>query len=100
MFLARTISMLQMQAGSPERAEEMASLGYLQWLLGLRPDSGYPAEARRALDAAAPFAGTDPAVAAFCDLIEQSLARSPLPLDLTVPKPRRRGGAKSRRLRL
>ncbi|WP_163025797.1 hypothetical protein [Chachezhania antarctica] len=97
MLLERTITTLQSRSETPERARELARLGYIQWLAFLDADASYTAEAQRALALAAPFTGTDPAVAAFCDLVRQSLTGTPGTLDLSLPCPRRRGGARERR---
>jgi len=100
MLTERTLIQLQLHPGSPARARELGQLGYMQWLAGLPPAAPYPTEARRALKLAAPFEATDPAVAEFCALIRASLTRPLAPLDLSLPRPRRRGGARMRRLSL
>lgn len=100
MLIQRTLNQLQLNPATPERARELGQLGYMQWLGGLPADAGYPDEARRAYGVACAFADSDPAVAVFCDLLRASL-RGPLePLDLALPRPRRRGGARERRLSL
>ncbi len=100
MLIARTLTQLQVSPKSPERAKEMGQLGYMQWLGGLPGRACYETEATRAYLAAAPFKDTDPAVAVFCALLKTSLEKPLVPLDLSLPKPRRRGGAKERRLSL
>lgn len=97
MLLERTITTLQSRADTPERAVELGKLGYLQWLAWLRPGASFPDEADRALRMAEPFAATDPAVATFCDLLRKSRSGPPEPMDLSLPSPRRRGGARERR---
>lgn len=97
MLLERTITTLQCHAETPQRAEELGRLGFLQWLAFLAADAGYAAEARRALAMAAPFEATDPAVAAFCRLVRGSLDGPVSIPDLTLPRPTRRGGARRRR---
>ena len=98
MLLQRTLLQLQVKADTPERARELGQLGYMQWLGGLPGGSNYEFEAIRAFLHAGPFIETDPPVAVFCALLQSSL-RNPLqPLDLTLPKPRRRGGANERRM--
>lgn len=112
MLLERTLTTLQSRAETPARARELGTLGYLQWMMLLPADAGYPREARRALAMAAPFRATDPAVAVFADLVRASLrgtesgtdagngAVPALPPDLSLPTPRRRGGARERRRQL
>jgi hypothetical protein len=97
MLLERTLHGLQAQSETPERAEELGRMGFLQWLSFLKGRDSYPEQARRALAKAAVFEGTDPSVAVFCRLVRQSL-EGPMALsDLEIPKPSRRGGARSRR---
>ncbi|MFZ7089493.1 hypothetical protein [Primorskyibacter sp. 2E233] len=98
MLIARTLNGLQAHSLTPERARELGQLGYMQWLGALPPDSDYEFEAVRAYLRAMDFIETDPAIAAFCDLIRDSLRRPLRPLDLALPKARRRGGARKRRL--
>ncbi len=100
MLTERTLIQLQLHSGSPARARELGQLGYMQWLAGLPAGAPYPAEARRALRLAATFEATDPAVAEFCALLRASLTAPLSPLDLSLPHPRRRGGARMRRLSL
>ena len=100
MLLERTISQLDIGPVPPARALELGRLGYLQWLGSLRPDGDYRREAMRAYHAAAPFAPSSPAVAAFLDLLVQS-TRAPLtPLAISMPERSRRGGARARRAAL
>jgi len=98
MHLERTLTQLQTNPITPERARELGRLGYMQWLGGLPADGDYETEAVHAYVVALPFVGTDPAVAEFCDLLRASLRRPLRPLDLALPKPQRRGGARRRRL--
>ncbi|MEQ9695175.1 hypothetical protein [Shimia sp. SDUM112013] len=100
MLIARTLTQLQVDIETPERAEELGRMGYIQWLGWLPGQSSYEAEAVKAYLVAMDFIETDPAVAVFCDLIRQSLRRPLVPLDLRLPKPRRRGGARQRRMAL
>ncbi len=97
MLFERTLTQLQLDPGSPERAEELGQLGYMQWLGGLPGNASYEAEAVKAYLVAMDFAETDPAVAVFCGLIRESLRRPLRALDIALPKPRRRGGARERR---
>ncbi|MCT4553436.1 MAG: hypothetical protein N4A53_02005 [Pelagimonas sp.] len=98
--LERTLTGLDVPGASQERARELGKLGYMQWLSALPGQANYEAEAVRAYLMAMDFADAQPPVAEFCRLIRQSL-RSPLmPLDLSLPKPRRRGGARERRMSL
>ena len=98
MLIEKTLQQLQVNPSSPERAKELGQLGYMQWLGGLPGGSDYRAEALAAYILAAPFAGSDPAVAAFCALLRTSVKQPLAPLDLALPRPRRRGGARERRL--
>lgn len=88
---------LQARAESARRARELAHMGYVQWLAGLDGRQGYAVQARAALAQAVPFRGSDPAVAAFCEVIEGTLAVPLVPLELVVPARGRRGGARARR---
>lgn len=97
MFLERTISQLDVGFLPPNQAEELAHLGYLQWLGSLRGDAGYAQEAMRAYDMARPFIQNSPAVAIFCHLLVTSATAPIEPLDLKLPPRTRRGGAKARR---
>lgn len=100
MLIERTLTQLQSNPPDAERAGELGQLGYMQWLGWLPAQASYEAEAVRAYLAAMDFIDTDPAVAVFCDLIRASLRRPLRPLPLALPKPRRRGGAGSRRMAL
>jgi hypothetical protein len=100
MSIEQTLNQLQVNPPSPERAREIGQLGYMQWLGALPGHSCYMTEATRAYLSAVPFRDTNPAVAEFCSLLQQSLETPLTPLDLALPKPRRRGGARERRLSL
>ncbi|MCZ4291612.1 hypothetical protein [Hoeflea alexandrii] len=95
-----TLHQLQSRASSPERAKEYGQLGYMQWLGSLPADGCYRMAAVRAYATAKPIMRTDPAVAEFCRLLIVSLEKPLAPLDLALPKPRRRGGARERRMSL
>ena len=97
MLLERTISQLDIGYVPDDKAEEMGHLGYAQWLGALKGSAGYEHEANRAYDLAKPFIETSPAIAVFCRLLVESIASSPRPLELKLPAPARRGGAKARR---
>lgn len=97
MLLDRTIAQLDIGPVPPEQARAMGHMGYAQWLGSLQGDLGYPTEARAACEKARPFAARSPAVEAFCALLAQSAAAPLTPLSLTLPRPKRRGGAKARR---
>lgn len=97
MLLERTITQLRMIPEAPGRATELGRLGYIQWLSGLDADVSYRGEAEKALAMGQTFAATDPAVAAFCELVAQSLDVPLVPLDLPFCL-ERRGGAKARRM--
>ncbi|KPP89125.1 MAG: B12-responsive hypothetical protein [Rhodobacteraceae bacterium HLUCCA08] len=97
MMIDRVLVGLQVDVTDPDRAAELGRMGFIQWI-GLLPGGGdYRRAALRALAHADPLAATDPAVAAFCDLLVASLAVPPRPLDLALPRARRRGGARARR---
>ncbi|HEY9040169.1 MAG TPA: hypothetical protein VIN05_14645 [Roseovarius sp.] len=97
MQIERILTQLQVKASSSQRARELGQLGYMQWLGGLPGHADYNAEAARACRMAANLAGTDPAIAVFCELLRASVRRPLQPLDLALPKPARRGGARARR---
>jgi len=98
MSIERLLIQLQIQTDSPERARELGCMGYMQWLEALPGQASYETEAVRAWLLARPFAKTDPAVAVFCQLLDLSLRQPLRPLDLSLPRPQRRGGARRRRL--
>lgn len=100
MLLEQTILQLDIGPVSPERAHELGQLGYMQWLGALPGHLSYRQEALRALDLAAPFGGTSPAVAVFCDLLLASIRQPLVPLWLELPARKRRGGARARRAAL
>jgi hypothetical protein len=97
MHTEKTLDQLQLNPTTPERARELGQLGYMQWLGGLPAAADYEAEACRAYLMAMDFIDTDPSIAVFCALLRRSLRRPLQPLDLALPKPARRGGAKARR---
>ncbi len=97
MLLERTISQLDVGYVPDNVARRMGHLGYTQWLGALPGGASYPLEAHRAYELAHPFAQTSPAVAVFCELLLQSTETPFRALDLTLPRPARRGGAKARR---
>jgi hypothetical protein len=97
MVIDLTLQQLQSKSVSPERAKEYGQLGYMQWLGSLPADGCYRTAAMRAYATAKPITRTDPAVAAFCALLLDSLENPLRPLDLALPKPKRRGGARERR---
>ena len=98
MTIDLTLHQLQCRTDSPERAKELGRLGYMQWLASLPADACYRSAALRAYCTARPIMDTDPAVAAFCELLLDSLKHPLAPLDLSLPRPVRRGGARERRL--
>lgn len=100
MSIERTLTQLQVNPATPERAREIGQLGYMQWLGSLPAHACYLTEAAYAYMSATPFRATDPAVAEFCTLLKASMDAPLTPLDLSLPKPRRRGGARERRLSL
>ena len=97
MLLERTISQLDVGYVPDHIAQEMGHLGYAQWLGALRGDAGYLVEAMRAYELAQPFIRTSPAIAVFCHLLVESTASPLKALELKLPGPARRGGAKARR---
>ncbi len=97
MLVERTIRQLQLGRASTGRARELAQLGYMQWLGSLPGRADYEAEAQRAYLLASRVSHTAPAVAEFCRIVQRSLRHPLKPLDLALPQPRRRGGARQRR---
>jgi hypothetical protein len=95
-----TLHQLQSDAASPERAKELGQLAYMQWLGSLPANGCFRMAALRAHATAKPFIDSNPAVAVFCHLLTESLKNPLKPLDLALPKPRRRGGARARRMLL
>ncbi len=100
MSIDHILNKLQTRTSTPERAKELGQLGYMQWLAGLPVNADYVSSAIYAYDMSEPIMHTDPAVAAFCELLVASIENPLTPLDLSLPKPRRRGGAKERRMSL
>lgn len=100
MILERTLHMLQARTETMAQADEIGQMGFIQWLGWLDGRRSFDAQAAEALSAAAPFRGSDPAVAVFCDLIDEARLMPPRPLALAMPKSKRRGGAKKRRQRI
>ncbi len=100
MRLDETLTGLMVSPPTEERARELAQLGFIHWLGSLPGDAAYEACAVQAFLKAMDFRDTDPAVDAFCDLLRDSLKPGIRSLDLKVPEPKRRGGARTRRLTL
>ena len=98
LLLERTIAQLDIGNTTPERAQELGQLGYIQWLGALPAGAGYEPEARHAYELAEPFAVASPPVKVFCDLLLASICSPIAPLPLNPPDCRRRGGAQARRL--
>lgn len=97
MLFEYTLYQLQMKSAAPERAEEFGQLGYMQWLADLPADGCYLTAANKAHLAAASLKRTEPAVAVYCDLLRRSIIDPFCPLDLKLPRSKRRGGARNRR---
>lgn len=97
MLVERTIRQLQVGRAPSRRARELAQLGYMQWLGSLPGAADYQAEAEKAYRFAIRFAEETPAIAEFCEILLCSVRQPLKPLDLALPKPRRRGGARQRR---
>ncbi|NKX43714.1 hypothetical protein [Roseicyclus persicicus] len=101
MLTERTLIQLLGQsdpADTSERACALGQMGYMQWLAGLPGAAPYAPAAERALAMAEPFRDASRAVAEFCRLLEVSAAAPLAPLNLSLTLPRRRGGARMRRL--
>ncbi|MEM9047033.1 MAG: hypothetical protein AAGC81_20335 [Pseudomonadota bacterium] len=97
MLLERTITQLDIGDTTPEQAQKLGHLGYLQWLGALPGASNYRHEAARARALASPLSATSPAVAVFCDLLAASTGSGVAPLPLKMPERHRRGGSRARR---
>ncbi|MBV7377402.1 hypothetical protein [Maritimibacter dapengensis] len=97
MLTELTIAQLDISGLSLDASDELARMGFLQWLATLPSDSSFYEEADRALSIAAPFVDRSHAIAVFCDLVREAKAASPDPLALTMPARKRRGGATHRR---
>ncbi|WP_425098940.1 hypothetical protein [Tropicibacter sp. S64] len=98
MLIARTLNGLMAQGISTDRARELGQMGYMQWLGALPAEADYEYEAVRAYLAALDFIESDPAIAVFCRLLRDSLKYPLKPLTLALPKAKRRGGARTRRM--
>jgi hypothetical protein len=98
MVLDRILHRLQMQQTEHCRTTEFGQLGYMEWLGSLAADSDYNQQAMTAYHKALPFRRKAPAIAVFCELLIAS-TRIPLqPLEIGLPSPHRRGGARGRRM--
>ena len=97
MLLERTVAQLDIGFVPAHQAEKMGHLGYMQWLGALRAQASYTGEAKRAHARAAPLRQTSPAIDVFCRLLEASIQTPLRSLDLKLPVPHRRGGARARR---
>lgn len=98
MVLDRILERLQLQQSEHCRIIEFGQLGFMEWLGSLPADSDYNQQAMTAYQQAQPLRQKAPAIAVFCDLLIQS-TRMPLqPLDICLPSPNRRGGARGRRM--
>ncbi|OOY21113.1 hypothetical protein BMI86_00580 [Thioclava sp. DLFJ5-1] len=99
MLLERTLSLLQLDIGpiSPLRARELGTLGYMEWLGTLPGDMPYAKAAIVAHMQAYPHSLISPAVEVFCELLLESLTPQPFALQIEMPPPVRRGGARARR---
>ena len=98
MTLDRILHRLQLQHTEPCRVTEFGHLGFMEWLGSLPADSDYNQQAMMAYEKALPFRREAPAVAVFCDLLVASTRMPPRPLDICLPSPHRRGGARGRRM--
>lgn len=98
MVLNRILHRLQLHHAEHGRASEFGQLGFMEWLGSLPADSDYNLQAMTAYEKALPFRRTAPAIRVFCDLLIASTQMPPQPLDLCLPRPHRRGGARGRRM--
>ncbi|SIO28600.1 hypothetical protein SAMN05444722_1217 [Rhodovulum sp. ES.010] len=98
MMLELVLLQLQMPAPGGERARERARLAFLQWLASLPGHCDFPAAVRAAAARTAALGESGPSVAAFRALLAEAEARPSVALDLSLPRPRRRGGARARRM--
>ncbi len=98
MSLNRILYRLQLHHTEPGRASEFGRLGFMEWLGSLPADSDYNQQAMLAYQKVLPFRLKAPAIGVFCDLLIASTRMPPQPLDLSLPSPHRRGGARARRM--
>ncbi|WP_108879680.1 hypothetical protein [Anderseniella sp. Alg231-50] len=98
MVLNRLLDRLQLHHTGHDRANEFGQLGFMEWLGSLPADSDYYHQAMTAYQKALPLRLTAPAIGVFCDLLIASTRMPPQPLDLSLPSPHRRGGARGRRM--
>ncbi|MFW2587062.1 hypothetical protein [Sagittula sp. SSi028] len=100
MQLEQTLTKLDVGVLPPDQARDLGQMGYMQWLGALPACADYLAEARRARAVARPLAPASPAVAVFCRLLSLSIQQPLRPLPMVKTAPKRRGGARARRLQL
>lgn len=81
-----------------ERAIEFARLGYMEWLATTPGRERFDRAAMRAYARSWRHGRGGPTLSAFRSLLVAGMRRPGRPLDLALPKPRRRGGGRARRL--
>jgi hypothetical protein len=97
MSLALVLDKLRAAPTAPDRAEELGRMAFIEWLETLPPHKSFPVAAMVAFDRSRRIARRVPAAAEFRALLVEAVRRSPLPVDLTLPAPQRRGGRGRRR---
>jgi len=97
MMLEMVLLQMQASGGPPARVREIGQFAFMQWLGALPGGCDYLAAARAALARVAAQPDPAPALAVFRALLADSLDAPGRPLDLRLPQPCRRGGARARR---
>ncbi|TCO74116.1 hypothetical protein [Rhodovulum euryhalinum] len=100
MMLEMVLMQMQASTASSARAREIGQLAFMQWLGGLPGGCDFIAAARSALARVDAAGEATPALDTFRMLLAASVQMPPQPLDLRLPEPRRRGGARARRMPL
>ena len=82
---------------TPEQADRLARLAYLEWLGTLPGDKNFVLAAMEVYQRAISVSEVAPAARVFCDLLLEATRRPGQPLALLSPAKSRRGGARARR---
>lgn len=82
---------------TPEEAQRLADMAYMEWLGRLPGKANFHVEAMGAYASAVAISGMAPAAAVFCDRLIEVTTNGPVAIDLVLPGKERRGGAQARR---
>lgn len=97
MSLALVLEKLEAAPRDPDRAEDLGRMAFIEWLETLPGEANFPAAALEAFNRSRRMARRAPAAVAFRALLREAVRHAPMPLDLTMPEPQRRGGHSRRR---